>query len=174
MNDLGGNLGPLRQPYLRQVVRQEISAAADVIEREFSPIGLRAIAAAAQIPDVMEQRQDHAGGGALRGQLALGFDLAFVAGEQSRHRQRDIERVLPIVIDRVDTGKSGHTAGKQRIEIGKCALHRGHDHVRPGGDQQLLDRAQHRLRRADPHRVCDVIVAAADVGHVGAKVSEKL
>ena len=93
VDDLRGDAGPLRQADLRQIVREEFGAAAHVIERKFGAVGLFTIAAAPQVTHIMEQRQDHAGGGPLGGQLARGVDLAFVAGEQPCHRQRDILRI---------------------------------------------------------------------------------
>ncbi len=54
---------------LRQVMLQEFGAAADVTARELGAIGLLAIGTAAQITDVVEQRQHHAEHAALRAEL---------------------------------------------------------------------------------------------------------
>ena len=156
----------LGQSELRQIVAQELAAAADVRAREFGAIEHAARSLRSpQIADIMKQRQDHAEQRALSASRSARLDLPLVAREQPRHRQRHIERVLPVVIDRIDAGIAGPAAGRQRIEIVERALDRLQLDPRPGGDQQLLDGAQHLARRADAHGVGDVIIAAAGASH---------
>ncbi len=173
MDDLRGNLAPVTQTDLRQVVLQEFGAAADVIAGEFGTIGLLEIAAAAQVADVVKQRQHHAQYATLGAELTAAVHLLFMSCQQSRHRQRDIECVLAVVIDRIDPGVPWHAPGEQGVEIAERALHRGQLHLRPDRHQQLLGGSQYLLRRADAHRVGDVEVAAAVGGLIDAAVRRR-
>ena len=58
----------------------------------------------------MKQREDHAEQRALLAESIGRIDLTLVARDQPRHRQRHIERVLPVVIKRIDAGIAGPAA----------------------------------------------------------------
>jgi hypothetical protein len=121
----------------------------------------------------VKQSQDDADHGTLGLELPQCIDLPLVTHEQARHRQGDIERVLAVVIDRIDAGVTGHAARKQRVEIAEGPFHgREHD-LRPGRDQQLFGRPQNLLGRTDTHRVSDVEVAATDAAHVYATICRR-
>ncbi len=167
MQHLARHCGPLAEPELRQVVAQEFDPAADMRAGELGPIALGGIAAAAQIPNVVEQGHDHTGEGALRAQLPQRLDLLLVAGADAGHGQRHIERVLAIVIERVDARVARRAAREHVVELGDRAAQGVGRCSWPGAGKQLLDGLQDSGRRAHPHRVGDVKIAAPDIDHAG-------
>jgi hypothetical protein len=82
----------------RHVFEQKLRAARDMGQRVFGTELVLAIGTLAQITEIMKQRGDHTDGEQFGGQRLLVAGLTLIAVEQPRHRQRDIENVLNIVI----------------------------------------------------------------------------
>ena len=90
-----------------------------------------------------------------------------MADDQSRGRERDVERVLLIVIDGVDAVIAGHAAGEHSFEVAEHAGERGESLPGPDFGKQLFDRRTYVGSRAHEHCVGHVVVAAAGFsGHV--------
>src|ERR1022692_5050350 len=83
MDDLRGDLGPIRQAELRQIVLQEFRAPTDMTARELGTVGLLAIATAPQIADVVKQSQDDADHGTLGLELPECIDLPAATHEEA-------------------------------------------------------------------------------------------
>ncbi len=153
------------KPIRGQVVTQKSRSAAHVVACELGAIALHVIVGAPQVADVVEQRQHHAEQDARGGELLGRRRLPLMGREQSHHRERHVQGVLPVVINGIDACVPGGSARGQLIEIAEGALDRTERHFRPFADQQLLHRAQHLSGRADAHGVGNVVVAASGTGH---------
>ena len=55
--------------------------------------------------------------GALGAEAHAGLDAALIAHQQARHGERHVERVLAIVIERIDAVIARHAAGEELVEI---------------------------------------------------------
>ena len=131
---------------------------------ELGAVGHVGVARAAQVTDVVEQRHDDAEHGALRPEaLRLGH-LQFVADDQPRGGERDVERVLLVVVDGVDAEIAGHAAREHAFEIVEDVGEGGEFLAGPDPGEQLLDRGANIGSRTHEHRVGDVVVAAARFG----------
>jgi hypothetical protein len=144
MQDLAGRPGPVAEADLRQIAAQEFDAARHVRARELRAVPLRNVGGAPQVTDVMEQRHDHAGDGALGAELPQRFDLPLVPGADARHGERHIERVLPVMVKRVDASVAGRAAGEHVVELRERVPQRLARNTGPGGRKQLFDGLQHR------------------------------
>jgi len=67
---------------------------------------------ALQVARVVQQGHHHAEDGAARADALLRCDAAVVTVEQPRHRQRHVEGVAQVVVERV----AGEVAGKLAVE----------------------------------------------------------
>jgi hypothetical protein len=65
----------------------------------------------------MKQRRDQRHHRTLGAETHSRFHRAFVTDQQPRHRQGHVERVLAIVINRVDAMITGHAAGEELVEF---------------------------------------------------------
>ena len=134
-----------------------------------APFGTSASRVRAQVTDVVEQRHDDAEHGALRPELLRLRHLQFVADDEPRGGERDVERVLLVVVDGVDAEVAGHAAGEHAFEVAEHVREGGEFLARPDPGEQLFDRGANVGSRAHEHRVGDVVVAAAGFGdHVRA------
>ena len=84
---------------------------------EFGAVRHVGVARGAQVADVVEQRDDDAEHGALGAELLRLRHLHLVAGDQPRGGERDVERVLLVVVDGVDAEVAGHAAREHAIEV---------------------------------------------------------
>src|ERR1039457_5386624 len=82
MDDLRGDLGPIRQAELRQIVLQEFRAPTDMTARELGTVGLLAIATAPQIADVEKKNQKAAPPGPPALELPKCFVFPLVPHEE--------------------------------------------------------------------------------------------
>jgi hypothetical protein len=93
----------------------------------------------------MKQGRDHAENGALRAQAFFGEMGAIVTDDQSRHRQRSIERVLQVVINRVATVVARELTVEQPLEIAERGLDPVERIVRPALPEQIDHRTTDRV-----------------------------
>ena len=77
---------------------------------------------------------------------------ALVAGEEARHREHDVLRMLQVVVDGVDAEVAGRLAGEQALEILERRLERLARRARPGVGVELEDRLAHGRRASSPAR----------------------
>src|SRR6184192_517536 len=149
-----------------EFTRTHVSRGArDVGAGEFGAVARVAIVRAAQIPDVVKEPGDQAHHGARASEAPGLVLLTLVADQQPRERERDVERVLAIVIDGIDAVITGDEARKQPLEVLEGARERLHRQARPGRPVEHLDGAEHGTGRAHLHAVGDVEIAAPDTGH---------
>src|SRR5215213_3167485 len=91
----------------------------------------------AQITYIMKEagdQPDHGAFGAEPGCLVRLLPL--VPHDQTREGKSDIERVLAVVIDGIDTVKTGHVTGEQPVEMLECIVDRREVNAGPGGAKQ--------------------------------------
>ncbi len=115
----------------------------------------------------MEQRHNDAEHGALGTELLRLGHLQLVAGDQPRGGERDVQRVLLVVVDGVDAEVAGHAAREHALEVAEHVREGGEFPSRPDPGEQLLDRGANVGSRTHEHRVGDVVVAAAGFGDHG-------
>ena len=115
----------------------------------------------AQISDVVEQGNDDAEHGALRAELLRLRHLHLVADDEPRGGERDVERVLLVVVDRVDAEVAGHAPGEHAFEVAEHMRECGEFLARPDLVEQLFDRGTHVGSRTHEDGVGYVVVAAA-------------
>ena len=77
----------------------------------------------------------------------MGF---LVAAEQPAHRERDVQRVLHVVVDRVATGIPGKLALEHALEIDERALDRDKAGVGVHGAEDMFNGAPDFRRLANP------------------------
>ena len=70
----------------------------------------------AQVADIVEQGGDQPDRGSFGTELVGWLVLAFKAHHEPRHRQRDIQCVLGVVIERVDAFIVGGATGEEFLE----------------------------------------------------------
>ena len=171
VNQLVDTLHPVAEAHLRQPAGQEPRAARDMIARELRAIGGFEIAALAQVSHVVEQRRNGADRRPLGAKLQRRCHLGFVADHQPRHRQRDVEGVLGVVIQRIDADVLGASTREHVLE----PRERGIEGIKLGAwpdlTEQLRDRHAHRSRRAHLYGVRDVEVAAPGIMHRDASLA---
>jgi hypothetical protein len=109
----------------------------------------------------VEQRYDDAEHRALVPELLRVGNGQVVARDQPRRRERDVERVLLIVVDGVDAEVAGHAAREHALEVAEDVGEGGELLARPDTREQLFDRGANIGGRAHEHRVGDVVIAAA-------------
>src|SRR6266478_674175 len=136
VNDLRGHRHPGAEAQHRQVLLQEARAARHVRAGELRAVARVPVVAAAQIAHVVKQPGHEADHGARAAQAGRLFLLALVTHDQARERQGDVERVLPVVVHRVDAVESGHLAGEQPFEVLEGATQRLQGQPRPRGPVQ--------------------------------------
>ena len=103
------------------------------------------VAALAQVADVVEQRGDQADDRAFAAEALGRLDLPLVARHQPRHRQRDVERVLHVVVQRVDALVARRASAEHLLEAQERALDRLERRAWPGLGEQLGDRESHGI-----------------------------
>ncbi len=131
---------------------------------ELGAVGHLGVAGGAQVTDVVEQRDDDTEHGALRAEALRFGHLHLVADDQPRGGQRDVERVLLIVVDGVDAVVPGHAAREHAFEIAEHVGEGGELVARPDLGEQLFDGGANIGSRTHEDRVGDVVVAATGVG----------
>jgi hypothetical protein len=88
------------------------------------------IVAPAQVADVVEQRGDEADDEQVRNQRLAAVAAALVAVHQARHRQRDVEHVLDVVILRIARPVPEIAAVVHARDVGEGALEPSRTRVR--------------------------------------------
>ena len=165
VHHLTGDVRPMTKADGRQILVHEVRAARDVVAGELCAVAGR-LAVRAQIADVMKQRQQQTQLTALCAQgLRRVAVREFIAGHQPRHSQRDVQRVLLIVIDRVDAVIAGHATGEGQVEIVESVCDGRKGCFRPGGGEQFADRVTHIGSRTHQHCVGNVVFTAARAVH---------
>src|ERR1700731_4468410 len=91
--------------------------------------------------------------------------LPLVTGEQARQSQGDIERMLSIVINRIDTHVARYVASEEPLEMRKCILQRLEGQCGPCRLEQSLNRGEHRIGRAHLDGVGHIKIAAPNASH---------
>jgi hypothetical protein len=119
------------------------------------------VARGAQVTDVVEQGDDDAEHGALGPELLGVGHLHVMPGDEPRGGERDVEGVLLIVIDGVDTVIPRHAAGEHAVEIAEHLRERRKALAGPDFGEQLFDCGPHVGSRAHEYRVGHVVVASA-------------
>jgi hypothetical protein len=109
----------------RQIARDEIRAAADVRAGEHGAVRDRAFVAAPQIARVVQQRDQDPEHRAPRAQALRRGAAAVMPVDQSRERERHVERMAHVVVERVAGEEAGVGTFEQRLEIGECLRKRG-------------------------------------------------
>ncbi|MBK6596908.1 MAG: hypothetical protein IPG25_02925 [Proteobacteria bacterium] len=90
-----------------------------------------------------------------------GFGLQLVAADQSRGGERDIERVLLIVVNRVDAEVARHMTGEHPLEILEHGPENRKRLAGPDAGKQFLNGVPHGWRRTDLHGTGDVVIATS-------------
>ena len=119
VHDLRRDRHPFGHADRRQVAADELRAAADVTQREFGAVAMRLVVGLSDVAGVMKQRDDDGEDCAFRTEALFGEVRAFVADDQPRDRERAVERVLQVVIDRIAAVVAGKLAVEQALEIAK-------------------------------------------------------
>jgi hypothetical protein len=109
----------------------------------------------------VEQRNDNTEHGALMAELLRVRDLHFMTDDEPRRGERDVQRVLLVVIDGVDAEVPGHAPGEHALEVAEHVGESGEFLVRPDFGEQLFDSRTNVGSRAHENRVGYVVVAAA-------------
>ena len=86
-------------------------------EREFSAVMRVHVVQFADIARIVKERTDNADRRAVGAEAHRLLGRLLVADQQAGCRQRDIQRVLPVVINRVDAVVTRHSPGEQLGEI---------------------------------------------------------
>jgi hypothetical protein len=137
----------LLEPDLRQVLLEEAAAARHVHSREHGAVhGARVELLVAQVARVVKERAHERELGALGAEPVRRLDAHLVPRDQARDRERHVERVLDVVIGRVDAVIARIAAGKHPLEV----VEREPDGVERGArikrEEKVFDRLAH-LRR---------------------------
>ena len=149
----------------RQEPCQETRAAGDVVQGELSTVAMRLVVGFADIPSVVKQRNDQCHDGAFRTEALLDGNRAFISDHHAHHRKRHVQRMLPVVIDRIDAVIAGHAAGEQAVEFGESSRNPVERFTGPGRTEQRVHSLRDGFCRTHLHRVCNVIVVTAKVLH---------
>src|SRR6186713_2783564 len=108
--------------------------------REFGAVIDLAVVQPAQVTHVVEQSGDQTEHGPVTAQSgSLVLLLLLVSNEQARKSERDIERVLSVVINRVDAQITGYVTGEETLEMLKGRVERLERKRRPGRPKQGFD-----------------------------------
>src|SRR4029079_4918 len=99
------------------VLLEESRAARDVLEGIFRAVLMPRIVEFAQIADIVKQRKDDAETEKPRAEFAAAILRALVPVHQSRHRQRDVKRMLQVVVARVTGVITGVITRLQPCEV---------------------------------------------------------
>ncbi len=89
----------------------------------------------AQVAHVVKQAGDQSEQCAFSAQACFLIVLPLVSDEQARERERDVERVLSIVIDGIDAQVAGHFAGEESLEMLERLVERLERKRGPGGTE---------------------------------------
>ncbi len=165
MDDLAADRYPAGEPDDREKLFQERRASRNVRAREFGPVAGFPLVHATQVPDVVEQSNDDSDNGALATQSRVLTGLPLEPDDQPCQCQRDVERVLAVVVDRVDAVIARDIAREQPFEMLEGEPQRIERLLRPGRTIEVLYRGEHRLRRAHLNGIGDVEIASPGVRH---------
>src|SRR6185295_16761889 len=99
------------------VLLEESRAARDMLEGIFRAVLMPRIVEFAQIADIVKQRKDNAEAEKPRPEFAAAILGALVTVHQSRHRQRDVKRMLQVVVARVASVISGVITSLQPRQV---------------------------------------------------------
>src|SRR6185437_6699558 len=165
MDDLARHRRTVAEAEDRQELLQETRSTRDVGAGEFSAVAGLALIDAAQVADVVEQTNDQAHQRALPSQAGFLARLALESNDQARQSQRDVQRVLAVVIDGIDAEVARNLAGEQALEMLESQAQRIQGLLRPRRPVESLDRSEHRLRRAHLDGIGHVEIASPGVGH---------
>src|SRR5579883_3286329 len=109
MHDLARDRPPARKAYGRQVLLEEARASRDMDAGELRAVAKRrAIDRPPEIAHIVEESHDEAHGRPLGAEEERRLLLPLVADDEPRQRERDVERVLAVVIDRIDAVVARH------------------------------------------------------------------
>src|SRR4029077_1200254 len=165
MGDLARDRYPGTKAEYRQVLLQETGTARYVRARELGAVLRFVIIGAAQVTNIVKQPGDEPHGGAGAAEAVVLLLLPLVTDDEPCERERYVERVLAVVVDRVDAVIARHLAGKQPLEVRERAAQRIERHSGPSRAVQRLHRGEHGFRRAHLHAVGYIEVTAPAVGH---------
>ena len=165
MHDSRGDGHPVFHADARQIARQKTRAAGDVIQREFSAIAMLAIIEFPNVAGVMEQRSDQRQAGALGAEAQAALDGTLIADQQPRHGERHVQRVLAIVIQRIDAVIPRHAARKELVEVLKSNRDLVEVFRRPRGCKKFTDGGADRCGGADLNGIRDVEIITSEVVH---------
>src|ERR1700730_6268283 len=113
----------------------------------------------------MKQTGEQSEQGAVAAEAGLLIMLPLVTDEQARESQGDIERMLSIVIDGIDTHVAWDITGEEPLEVLKGILQRLEGQCRRGRLEERPDRGEHRLGRAHLDGVGHIKIAAPNASH---------
>ena len=126
-----------------------------------APFEIAGLAGLADVAGIVEEGRDQ------RDERALGAEpravrvALLVAGQEPRHREHDVLRMLQVVVDGIDAEVAGRLPGEEALEIPERGLERLARRARPGVGIELEDRLAHGRGRAHLDRIGDVKIAAA-------------
>jgi hypothetical protein len=135
MHDAGRYRHPGFHADGRQETREKFSAARHVVERELRAVAMHPVVFFADVARVVEQRGDQRHDCALGAEAVRRIDRHLVTDQETRHGERHVERMLAVVVNRVDAVIAGHAAGEQTLEFVKCDRDPVERLARPGGGE---------------------------------------
>ncbi len=165
MNDFAGNRRPRSEAENRQKLVQEPRTARYVRAREFSAVARFAFVNPAQVTNIVEQAGDYADNRALATEAHRLLGLTLITNDESCERQRDIECVLAIVVNRIDAVVSRDLSSEHAFEMLERNRERFQRLPRPSRAKERLYRGEHSLRRAHLNGIGDVEIASPDARH---------
>ena len=111
------NLQRLSTLRVGETAAEKLQAALDLEYESVARLNRGIELAVAQIADVMEQRADDRELGAVGAEPVVALDAELVPGDEPRERERHVERVLHVVIGRIDRVVVRVEAAEHALEI---------------------------------------------------------
>jgi hypothetical protein len=161
MNDSPDDGHELLEADLRQVPLEVVAAARHVHAREHGAVRCRVVVLLVpQITDVVKQRADDRKLRAIGAQAIAGLYAHLVARDEARQRERHVERVLHVVIRRIDAVVVRVETAEHALEIVKRHPDGIERAVRIQSGKKLGHGKAHLPRGAHLHGVRHVVVVA--------------
>src|SRR3954469_14444944 len=142
----------------RQVRGDEIGAAADVHLGEHRAVLDGALRGAAQVAGIVEQGDQHAKDRTAGPEPVAGRAGAVVTVDEPRHRERHVERVAEVVIQRVAGEVARKAPFEQRFDIVEHPRQYRQINAGIAGDKERRDGVAHHRRTFHVHPVSDVVL----------------
>ena len=131
-----------------------------MLERVLGTVLMTEVGCPTQVADVVEQPGYDPKGEQPRTKGFHAFGRALVTIHQAGHCQRNVKRMLEVVVSGVAGAIAGINTSVQAGEILECAVNGARRSLRIEIDKDVINRIIHRLRIGGVDRIGHIVVAA--------------